>query len=685
MLSRHWPPLAARDAAETRVEFFARQAQTRRVVTLRESRTRERGLTFVPGCRYARCVFRASVERSRSHARGEDAAFPLDRVNPPHQPRHPGSPRATRCRTPGAIAAVFVLTLQLGLASRCGLAFADEPMQAYKVEVIAPAPVKAAVERSLDLVRWQSYAEITPEFFDLLVADARLQARDAAEAQGYFAAKVESEIDRSTTPATVRLRIEPGEATTVTSVDLTVVGAAALGGPGGSALIERMRKDWSLPKGAVFRQSDWTSAKSAAVRVLAADRYAAAKLAESRADVDPETHSAALSVTVDSGPPFRFGALDVTGVEKYSESLVRNLVTFAPGDPYSAEALQIFLRRLNGSGYFASAQATVEAEPAEADAAPVHLRLIEAPRKKISAGAGFSTDTLYRAQLSYDDFNIDDKGLRFHADLDVQAKIQSATVRLTMPPRVPQYTDTYSANLAHTDISGLETNEFTAGWKRKTAAERDQTSYGVAFYASQLMPTSAESADAHALFFDYGRTWRNVDDLLSPARGYAINAQIGAAPPGVSTAALGRGVVQFAAWLPIDTRTQLSFRAEGGAVAARSAREVPIALLFRTGGDTTVRGYAFDSLGPRIGDATVGGRYYAIGSVELVRWIAPTWGIAAFVDAGNAADRVSDLKPVYGYGVGARLRTPIGPMRLDVAYGEEARTVRLHLSVGLSF
>jgi translocation and assembly module TamA len=68
-----------------------------------------------------------------------------------------------------------------------------------------------------------------------------------------------------------------------------------------------------------------------------------------------------------------------------------------------------------------------------------------------------------------------------------------------------------------------------------------------------------------------------------------------------------------------------------------------------------------------------------------VRWIADSWGIAAFVDAGNAADRGSDLKPVYGYGVGARLRTPIGPMRLDVAYGEATRTVRLHLSVGLAF
>ena len=611
--------------------------------------------------------------------------IPSGRVNPPHQPRTTASPRAAQCRAARALVRVIALTLGLGLVSRGGPAVADIDIQAYKVEITAPATVKAAVERSLDLVRWQSYAEITPEFFDLLVADARLQARDAAEAQGYFSAKVESEIDRSTTPATVHLRIDAGEPTTVTSVDLVVVGAAALGGPQGSALIERMRKGWPLSKGAVFRQEDWAAAKTGAVRAFATDRYAAARLAESRADVDPDTHSAALSVTVDSGPPFRFGALDVTGVEKYSESLVRNLVTFAPGDPYTAEALQIFVRRLNGSGYFASAQATLDADPAQADAAPVHLRLIEAPEKKFSIGAGFSTDTLYRAQLSYDDFNIDRKGLRFHADLDAQAKIQSATLRLTLPPRVPEYTDTYATNVAHTDISGLETREFAAGWKRKTASERDQVSYSAVFYASQLMPTDADPANAHALFFEYGRIWRNVDDLLSPTRGYAINAQVGAAPPGVSTAALGRGVLQFAAWLPIDTKTQLLFKAEGGAVAAHNARDVPIALLFRTGGDTTVRGYAFLSLGPRIGDATVGGRYYALGSAEVVRWIAPTWGIAAFVDAGNAADRVADLKPVYGYGVGARLRTPIGPMRFDVAYGEATHEVRVHLSVGLSF
>jgi translocation and assembly module TamA len=607
------------------------------------------------------------------------------RVNPARRLSIPFPPRATLVTATCALARAIMITVGVVMAWRCAPAAADVAVEAYRVEVVAPAPVKAAVERSLDLVRWQSYAEITPEFFDLLVADARAQARDAAAAQGYFSAVVTSDIDRSTKPETVRLRIDPGEPTTVASVELVVTGAAALGGPDGEKLVARMRREWPLPKGAVFRQEDWAAGKTGAVRVFTIERYAAATLVSSRAEVDPEAHTAALSLTVDSGPPFRFGALDVTGVQKYSEALVRNLVTFSPGEPYTAEALQVFLRRLNGSGYFASAQATVGSDPAQAEAAPVHLRVIEAPEKKISAGAGFSTDTLFRAQLTYDDFNIDDAGLRFHTDLDVESKIQGVAFRLTLPPRVPQYTDSYSTNVAHTDISGLRTNEFMAGWQRKTAVERDQVTYSAGFYASQQMPTNAESANAYALYFEYGRTWRNVDDLLSPNRGYSINARVGAAPPGVSTAAMGRGILQFAAWLPVDTKTQIIFKLEGGAVAAREARDVPIQLLFRTGGDTTVRGYEFNSLGPRIGDATVGGRYYALGSAEVVRWIGDIWGIATFIDAGNAADQPRDLKPVYGYGVGGRLRTPIGPMRMDVAYGQETHSVRLHLSVGLSF
>jgi translocation and assembly module TamA len=107
--------------------------------------------------------------------------------------------------------------------------------------------------------------------------------------------------------------------------------------------------------------------------------------------------------------------------------------------------------------------------------------------------------------------------------------------------------------------------------------------------------------------------------------------------------------------------------------------------MFRTGGDTTVRGYAFESLGVKDGDATVPGRYYAVASVEATRWLNPTIGIAAFVDAGNAFDQATNIHLALGYGMGVRVRTPIGPFRFDVAYGEDSRQVRVHFSVGLAF
>ena len=560
-----------------------------------------------------------------------------------------------------------------------------ETVLRYRVEVSAPSEVKAAVERSLTLTRWQTYAELTPEFLDLLIAEAKMQASDAVEAAGYFSATIDAKLDRETAPPTVKIRIEPGLPTRVTAVDLDIAGALLDDAANAARAIAELKTGWRLPEGAIFRQSAWLTAKAAVVRSLAAERYAAARIVTSEAAIDPETRSARLSVTLDSGPPFRFGALVISGLAKYPADIVRNLATFAPGEPYAAEKLDVFVRRLNATGYFASAQVAIVTDPAHADAAPVTVRLIEAPNKKITTGLGFSTDTLYRAQLTYGDVNANGNGLRFDADLRAEAKIQSAVVRFTLPPQVPAYTDSFPMSVQRTDIEGLRTKDLMLGWRRQSADPRDQTAYSTAFYYSRQMPINAESTQAHALYFEIGRTWRTVDDLLAPTTGWVFNVQLGAGPPAASTRAFGRGVAQFAWWIPFDRATQLQLRAEGGAVAVNARHDVPSPLLFRTGGDTTVRGYAFDSLGPREGDATVGGRYYALASAEIIHWFAPAWGLATFVDAGNAADEPRGLKPVYGYGVGARVRTPIGPFRVDVAYGQETKQVRLHLSIGLAF
>ena len=120
-------------------------------------------------------------------------------------------------------------------------------------------------------------------------------------------------------------------------------------------------------------------------------------------------------------------------------------------------------------------------------------------------------------------------------------------------------------------------------------------------------------------------------------------------------------------------------------VAARSRDGIPLDFLFRTGGSSSVRGYGYESLGVRQGTAVVGGRYLAVGSVELTRWLTPNWGGAVFVDAGSASDSAQDYKASVGYGAGARLRTPVGPLSMDVALAQETRTLRLHFNLSIPF
>jgi len=115
---------------------------------------------------------------------------------------------------------------------------------------------------------------------------------------------------------------------------------------------------------------------------------------------------------------------------------------------------------------------------------------------------------------------------------------------------------------------------------------------------------------------------------------------------------------------------------------------VPDSQRFRAGGDDSVRGYAYRSLGPVVNGAVASGNVVFTASAEIARPISERlpslWG-AAFIDAGRAADRWSDLDPAVGYGVGLRWRSPVGPLRIDYAWGQELHKGRLHLSVGIAF
>ncbi len=526
---------------------------------------------------------------------------------------------------------------------------------------------------------------MTEELLDRLAREAVPQAREAAATQGYFSASVDLVIDRSTQPAAITLTVIAGAPSLVTSATVGVLGPAQLDVPTGTDAIARIRRDWGLPVGDVFRQSAWTAAKDKAVASLAASPYAAARLVASEAKIDPEANSADLSVEIFSGPAFRFGDLEVRGLDRYSAELVKSFSTIRPGDLYGERPLDEFIRRLLASGYFASVQASIVPEPENAEHATVTLSVIEAPTKRFEFGLGYSTDTQWKASGNYSDVNIDGHGLQFHADARVETKLTSGSIRFVLPPVPGGWLDAFTAGLERTDIENLVTQTAAVAWRRRSIDERSTPAFGAGYYVDRQQPTGSPTEDSHALYVDGEYTWRRVDNLLTPERGYMATVQVGAGVPGASSRSFGRLIGKVAAWWPLDRNTSLFARADAGAVLADSRDGIPSNFLFRTGGDTTVRGYAFDSLGVPLGEAIVGGRYYTAASVEITRWIGENWGLATFVDAGNAVDSLHDLHLALGYGVGGRFRTPIGPFRVDIAYGQDSGSVRVHFSVGLSF
>jgi translocation and assembly module TamA len=555
--------------------------------------------------------------------------------------------------------------------------------QRYRVQIEAPGELRDMLQKGLNLVRWQNDEGLTPALLERLVEEAVRETRQAAAAEGWFAAKVESRIERESEPWTVTLRVDPGPRTQISSVDLAITGPVTED-PDARKRLENVRKQWTLRTGQPFRQGAWDAAKQKALTDLSVWRYAAARIADSKAVIDPNAHTAALSLTLDSGPPFRFGAIEVSGVKRYSEKIVRNLSTIESGKPFDRDELLNYERRLLEAGYFISAHAVVDPDTAKADAVPVRVAVIEGPSQNLDVGLQINTDAGFRPELHYKNADFFDSSTRLRADLQTDLKVQRSSVNFDLPPRSNGRWLNPFVRTERSDVENLQTTEFAVGVGLNHGAISTPSGPVVSYHIEHHKVSGAETDYRRALFLAYRYAFRETDDLLQPRKGYIGTASIGFAPDGLSTRRFSRAQARAALLQPLGS-DDLLVRGELGAVLAQSRAGIPSTFLFRTGGDQTVRGYAFESIGIPEGDAIVGGRYLAVASVEATHWIGANWGIAVFVDAGDAWDQAGKFDPALGYGFGGRVRTPIGPIRADIAYGERTHKIRLHFSIGFTF
>lgn len=570
--------------------------------------------------------------------------------------------------------------------------------QAYRLQVQAPENLAALLSEHLDLARFQRVGEherLSRSELERLAVDTPAQARSLLETEGFFNAQVQ--VQRAEGPDGLPLltvQVEPGPQARIAGLDLGFSGDLQdPQEPDAQRLAEQLRQQlqgaFLLQPGRGFRQADWSSAKTESLARVRAGGYPLARWAHTAARVQAEDNQVELELLLDSGPLFRLGELQIKGLEHHSEDTVRRVSPLQPGQPFTERALLDFQENLLKTELFDGASVEIQPEENQAAATPVLVKLREAPLQQATTGVGYSTNDGQGVNVSYLHRSPFGLPLRSLAKAKYSRELRSASLELTSHPQTDMHRNLGSLALEEDRSGDIITTNLVARLGRLRETARDERlDYLEVLRSRERLGELSFSAGAISL--NTQRIWRRVDSLLLPTDGSTATLLLGAGRADSTVSPNGpfaRAYLKLGWYKPLAERQWFaSARLELAQVFGRQEIEIPDRLLFRAGGDDSVRGYATRSLGPQTNGLVTGGRTLFTGSVELARPISKSfpslWG-ATFIDVGNAAERWGDLRPVVGWGAGVRWRSPIGPLRLDLARGQDLGQWRLHFSVGI--
>lgn len=556
----------------------------------------------------------------------------------------------------------------------------------YRVEIDAPPVLRQLLSDYLRIVTLQNSAQMNLEQLRREYRQAPEEIRGLAATEGYFSPEIVPSLTETSGGWVAHFVVRLSEPVRIADVDISFAGAILDTSPENDALRRRLVNEWQLKQGERFRQADWETAKRALLQGLVIQRYPAARLSDSEARVEPALSTAELRLQVDSGPVFTFGKLSISGLERYSPSVVERLNPIHEGEQYSLKKLLDFQQRLQDTGYFASAVVAIDPDPAAPKEVPVNVVVTEARSKKIAFGIGYSTDVGDRLSIEYQNVNLLARGLRLKSALRLETRRQSLTGEILFPRTASGYDDRISSTVERQNVQGETLRRYGVTGTRGRTRGNIEAALSLTYQFENQTVQGAQGDIRQAVALNYSWTQRALDNLLFPRAGYLINLQLGGAPKLLpQSASFIRGYGRGNYFFPVGKLDVLILRAEAGLVAAKSRENIPSDFLFRTGGDQSVRGYAFQSIGVKEGDAIVGGRVLGVASIEYAHYFTEQWGAAVFYDVGNATDDRKDFSLQQGYGVGARWRSPVGPLNLDLGYGQAKGDFRIHFSVGLVF
>ena len=568
----------------------------------------------------------------------------------------------------------------------------------------------------------------------------RRRARDATLAalatQGYFSPKVTLEAGTDIGGETWDIAIVPGKRTIVDSVSLEFSGRITR--PEYAQRIQKLRDDWRLKKGQPFINSEWNRAKATLLDDVTTRDFLLARMTSSRADIDADNALAHLHVAIDSGPQVRMGELNTQGLKRVPETLIDRYVRYNVGAAFDQNRLDQWQQDLQSTAFFRGAFVSLQEPPSQTDqptdplsdrargpgaedaaaaapagdptvsgglppppaqfdsdgevTLPVQVRVVEAPPKRFSASIGVDDEAGVRVESLYRQNVVFGQPVTLETGFGVDRLRQRAFMDILLPPSERGYRDSFGILADRSDIQGLEVTRYALGatrtQERKGAGNSRveyETRYGVLLAQDHVKIDGGDSYTLPTVTTTAEWLRRDVDNKYDPREGNLISVGGGVGVTLDTGEPYTRLRLRGQKWWPMGKLDVLTIRAEAGRVWSNGDVQVPDDFGFRTGGARSIRGYRYQSIGVHRDNAVVGAPTLLVGSIEYDHYFDERWGMGVFVDAGDAAESFGDMSMNVGYGVGARVRTPAGPLFLDLAYGQRQRDLRLHFSLGIAF
>ncbi|MBV6412695.1 MAG: Translocation and assembly module subunit TamA [Xanthomonadales bacterium] len=583
----------------------------------------------------------------------------------------------------------LLLALQLGACALFGAGRVDE---AQAVDAQAPrdrsqqrvrifisgvkGEMKEAVSGALELKGLMSRADASDALVRRVHRRAAGQMKKALQPFGHYHAEIGSTLELQDKTWFARFQVDPGPPTTVAG------NAIEVAGPGGEdRRVQRAVAAFEPRVGEILDHRLYEAAKNRIADALAERGYLDARLVEKRVAVRLAERSARVRLKFESGPRFRFAQTRFEGAQLPDEVLAGYL-PYQPGQAYRQDRLIELQQRLLDSDYFGEVEIETEQERAVDQQVPIIVRLRPAARTVYTGGLAIGSDSGVGVQGGINRRWLNDRGHKASLRSEISQRLNTFGGQYIIPLPGADRTS-WVASLGYRDETTDTSTQKVANLylAHQHEHEHGSLSWGLAAQSGDFevgeVPGSSTLVYPEVRFFR-----RMADDFLAPRQGWSLAVDLRATPGG-GDATFAQARAEARLLRPHGDNRWLA-RLTLGTLWTDDFDKMPPQLRFFAGGDRSLRGFGYQALGPPNALGKVGGgKYLAVTSFEYEKHLFDGFGVAGFVDAGNAFN-AGDFELAAGVGVGLRWRSPVGLVRVDLAQpvAGDGDGLRLHLTIG---